>query len=112
MNEIKIGGELRPIAWGLNQSIEYCELRSISISKYQEELGSLVDGDGSELRDLIWSGLKDGARRKGIEFTATRYDVGDWLEEMTANDIANVLTTLADTMPKSDGKGKKKEDRS
>ena len=107
MKEIKritINGEEYPISFGLNQTILYCEKRDISVNEYNEQLAKLADGSGSELRDLIWSALKDGARRAKEEFKLDEYDVGDMLEEMSAEDINSIIEIMVGTMPDTKAK--------
>lgn len=105
---MNIGGKDRPIKIGLNQSIEYCELRGITITQMNEDYVKLQNGagTGSEVRDLIWSALKDGARVAGEEFDHTNYDVGDWLEDLDPETMAEFFKEVADSMPKADGEVK------
>ncbi len=108
---MKIGGEERLIKIGLNQSILYCELRNISITEMNADLAKLSKGTGAELRDLIWSALKDGARVSGTEFKYTEYDVGDWIEELDPSELGEFMKALINSMPKSkpgNSNGKKK----
>ena len=106
-----IGGKERPIKIGLNQSIIYCELRGISITKMNDDFVKLANGSGTgaEVRDLIWSALKDGARKAKEPFEVDNFEVGDWLEEMEPEQMATFMNDLASSMPKvRAGKGKKK----
>ena len=105
---MNIGGKERELKIGLNQSILYCDLRGISISEMNSDLGKLATGTGAELRDLIWSALKDGARKSKTEFPYTNYDVGDWIEELKDEELTKFLADLVGSMPKSNGKVKKK----
>jgi len=106
---MKIGGEERLIKIGLNQSILYCDLRKISITEMNADLAKLSNGTGAELRDLIWSALKDGARVSGTEFKYTEYDVGDWIEELDPSELGEFMKALINSMPKSKGKSKSKK---
>lgn len=109
---MNIGGEERAVKFGMNQSILYCELREISINQMGEELTSIgvSGGDGSAMRDFIWSALKDGARRDKKKFPYTNYDVGDWMEDLETGQIEGFINELIDSMPKGkeDDKPKKK----
>ena len=102
MKEIKkitIGGEEFPIKFGLNQTIVYCELRNISVNDYQKQISNIQNGTGGELRDLIWSALKDGARYAKTKFDYTPYDVGDWIEELTEEELVEIINSMTDTLP-------------
>ncbi|RLF66357.1 MAG: hypothetical protein DRN30_02290 [Thermoplasmata archaeon] len=106
---MNIGGKEREIKIGLNQSILYCELRGISITDMNSDLAKLSNGTGAELRDLIWSALKDGARVSGEEFNHTTYDVGDWIEELDPESLGTFINSLVESMPKMrPAKSKKK----
>jgi len=104
--KIKIGGEERPIKFGMNQSILYTELRGISVTKMNEEFASFGDGtfNGSEIRDLIWSSLADGARVEGLDFEYTNLDVGDWMEDSEPDFLEKFMVELMKTLPKESKK--------
>lgn len=104
---MKIGGKERPIKIGLNQSIEYCELRGISITQMNDDLARLANGSGSEMRDYLWSALKDGARVSKTDFSHSNLDVGDWLEDVSQEELSKFIGDITGSMPK--GTGKKKE---
>ena len=99
---MKIGDKDYLLKFGLNQSILYCELRGISITQMNEDFASFANGThtGSEIRDLIWSALKDGARFNKTEFKYNNFDVGDIMEEIDPTEITNALKTMAGTLPK------------
>ena len=93
---MNIGGEDRPVKFGMNTWIEYCELRGISITKLGEDLDviSKGGGSGSEIRDLIWSSLVSGAKSKRINFDYTNYDVGDWMDDIKQTELANFFSDI------------------
>ena len=105
MTEIKINGREYPIKWGLQQSIEYCDLRGVSISDYQKDLGKITSDMGI-LRDMVWSALKDGARKAKQEFALSNMDVSDLLDEATAEESKQIVETLAGTLPQDRSKKK------
>ncbi|MCA9496284.1 MAG: hypothetical protein KC589_05055 [Nanoarchaeota archaeon] len=99
---MKIGGKERKIKAGLNQSVLFVELRGINLSDYQDVV-SKIGGDnqtGSEIRDLVWSCLKDGARISGEQFPFTNYDVGDWLETLEDGEMEKFIKEFLESMPK------------
>lgn len=97
---MNIGGKDRPVKFGLNQTIEYCKLRGISITQMNDDSLRMQSGsgDGSEIRDLIWSALKDGARFGKVDFEATAYDVGDWLEDLKDGAMEQFMKDFAESM--------------
>ena len=105
---MKIGGKERKIKCGMNQSILYCELSDISITQMNKEFVNLTTSNGSEIRDLVWSALKDGARIKKEAFEYTNFDVGDWMEDLNEKDLEDFIKDMTDTLPKSKKKVKTK----
>ena len=107
---MKIAGKEYPIKLGLNQSIEYCELRGITINQMNDDFTRMANGEGtgSEIRDLLWSVLKDGARVAGTKFTMSNYDVGDLIEAMSTDEMTEFMEELAGSMPKKQPNAKKK----
>ena len=106
--KVKLAGKEYPIWWGLNQSIEYCDLRGITVTQYHEELTKLADSTGAEMRDLIWSALKDGARKEGQEFSLTNYDVGDLLDQVQEGEMEEVIKSLTESLTSRKPEVKKK----
>lgn len=97
---MKIGGHDRPIHFGMNCWIEYCELRDISVTQMGEDLQRIGDGGGSgaEMRDLIWASLKDGARKAKEPFEVNNYDVGDWMDDIEQDELAAFFSQMAQSM--------------
>ena len=101
---VKIGGKERPLKFGTNQTILFCELREMPVKDY---FPLLVDkfadgkGDGSELRDLIWSALKDGARYVNEKFINPKEDVGDWIDHLQPETVKQIMTAFTDSLPKA-----------
>jgi len=98
---MKINDKEYKVSFGLNQSIEYCKLRGISITEMNNEYKKLANGlgDGSEIRDLIWSSLKDGARKEKVDFELTNLDVGDLIENMSSEEMEKWILELKETLP-------------
>jgi hypothetical protein len=87
---ITLGGKTRPVKFGTNQGILFCQLRRCTTKEYIE-LFSLksknLEISISEIRDLLWSALKDGARYAKEEFNVTPEDVADWIDEANLEEI-------------------------
>jgi len=102
--EMFIGGESRPIKFGINQQDYYCELRGgISVNKMNEEFATFATGDYqlSVIRDFFWSALKEGARYwDKSDFDYTNFDVGDWMEEADVDEISKAFKAYSDSLPK------------
>jgi len=81
MNTTKVllGGESRPVKFGFNALSEFSELTHRSIGQL-----NLIDTKDISMKDMLilcWCALKQGARKEGMEFTASVDDVGDWLDD-------------------------------
>ncbi len=107
--KMELGGKQYTTSWGMNQSIEYCELRDISITEMNKDLAKLANDSGAVLRDLIWSSLKDGARKDKVEFELTNFDIGDLLEDIKPSEIENFIAGMVATLPKGKTKDIKKK---
>lgn len=95
---VRIGGKLRPVKFGTNQTIVFCQLRGITLKDYaetfkQERLDN-YSVDGSESRDLIWSALKDGARYKNQDFEYKPEDIGDWLDNVDESELKKMFSAI------------------
>lgn len=108
---MKIGKKDRKLKFGLNQSILYCNALGVDISDMDDTFNNMANGkgSGSELRALIWSALKDGARVEKSEFNYSLEDVGDWLDDIEADEVANAIKELSATLAKGGGKASKKK---
>lgn len=110
---MNINNKEYPVKFGMNQSILYCELRGINITQMNTEFSNMAKGKstGAELRDLIWSALKDGARFNKVPFEATNLDVGDWLEGLDPKEVTAFIEDMVGTLPKAKAMVKKKVTR-
>ncbi len=106
---MKIKGIDYKVNFGLNQSILYCELRDIDITQMNDELSNLAGGSGSAMRDLIWSALKDGARKAGTAFPHDNMWVGDMLQELDEGAMTSFVEDMVATLPKPEKNPSKKK---
>ena len=107
-----IGGKERPLKFGINQTDLFCEARGIKLKDYYTLLAKFETGDYmfGDIRDLVWSALKDGARQAGEEFEFDRMQVGDLMDDDPAKYISETLTALMESLPKpTDNGGTKKK---
>jgi len=108
--EIKIGGKKRPLHFGTNQTIKFCEAQGITLNQQEEVYAKMSTGEitGSEVRDLIWSALDDGARIKKIERDFDAETVGDWMDDADQSEMVKAFSALTDSLPKGGSKKKAK----
>lgn len=107
---INIGGKIRPIKFGTNATAFFCEERRCTIKDFTEMLSpeklNSLEITGSEIRDLLWAGLKTGALTRGEDASFTSFDVGNWLddEDFDKNQIVKAIESMADSSPKGSKK--------
>lgn len=110
--EVVIGGKKRPVKFGMNQTIIFNQHRGITLKDYAElftadKLKSM-NIDGSEMRDLLWSALADGARYKNQKFDATPETVGDWIDEASEGVVREAFSAMISRIEDDTDEGKKK----
>ena len=96
--EVVIGGKKRPVKFGTNQTILFNQHRGITLKEYagifKKDRLKNMEFDGSEIRDLAWSGLKGGALYENQEFDFTPEDVGNWIDDAKQGIVAEIFTAM------------------
>lgn len=103
---IAIGGEVRQIHYGFAALAEWCDLTGSGLndlSKLGENL-SLVAAI-----QLIYCGLKHGARRSKEEFNYSYEDVADWIDEEGMEVFTEAMEVFSNSMAKINSSEKKKK---
>lgn len=98
--EVSIGGQVRLFKFGVNQLAIYSEKHNLSLSEV--EMGM------AQMRDLFWSALVAGAKKKKEEVDFDEWDVGEWIDEMEQSDFDKVVEAMTNSMPSDKGGSKKK----
>ncbi len=93
---IEIGGAKRPVKYGWNAICEFTDLTGIGL----EDLSEDKDFSLSQIRALVYVGLKEGARAKKEEFEMSIEDVGDWIGE-DIDIIVEFTAVFTSQMPKA-----------
>jgi len=95
---IDFGGEKRPVKFSMNALCEFGDLTDTTALDFErfEKKGMSY----SEVRALIYAGLKEGYRVEKKDFDATLEDVGDWIGE-DIDKIQEFIEVFTDQMPKS-----------
>ena len=109
--EVKTGGVAYPVKFGFNAYADLCDLTGLTINDLQKFGESISPGVA---RDLVWCGLKHGARVKKQKFSLSREDVGDMMDD-DPEFAGKVFQAFADSQPKAEegsktdkGEGKQK----
>lgn len=104
---INVGGERRPIKFGTNATALFCKEHKISL---KEIGGFLSEGEMTieKYRDLLWASLTAGAQSAGKDFPFTKYQVGDWIDDMADEDNSTFLNEM-NGLVNSQSNGSKKK---
>jgi len=103
---IAIGGEVRPLHYGFSALAEWCDLTGSGLndlSKLGENLSL------SHAIQLIYCGLKHGARRNKAEFNYNIEDVGDWIDDEGMEVFTEAMEVFSESMAKINTDEKKKK---
>ena len=103
---IAIGGEMRPIHYGFSALAEWCELSNTSLqdlSKIGENISL------SAAIQLIYCGLKHGARKNKKAFDYSPDDVGDWIDDEGMDIFNQAMEIFSDSLAKVNPEEKKKK---
>jgi len=95
MHYINIGGNERPIHFGVNAMALYSEMENISMDEMMAKIDKMrLD----QMVKLIYAALKEAARKEkdDIEFTVS--DVGDWLDDDFSK-LTECINIMGKTMP-------------
>ncbi len=100
--KVKIGGKLRPIKFGTNATHLFCQKRGIKLKEFNElfaaEKLANLEIDGSEIRDLIYSGLAAACLSLGEEVDFNEWTVGDWIDDLDESGLAEILNTFGEDL--------------
>lgn len=100
-----IGGAERTLKFGTNATAHFCELYGVGLG----QIGAMFAPESltpAHFRDLIWCALVSGARVSGQPFTHSREEVGDWLDELTPDELAGVFSVIQASAPQGEAGGK------
>jgi len=105
---LNVGGERRPIKFGTNSTALLCKEHGISL----KEIGEFLTEDGitiEKYRDLLWASLTAGAQSLGKDFPFTKYQVGDWIDDMSEEDNDAFLNEMTGIVEESKKKATGKQ---
>jgi len=106
LKKIAIGGELRPIHFGFAALSQWCDLSGLGL----HELSNVGDNISlSNAIDLIFVGLKHGARKSKEDFKYTSDDVADWIDDEGMDVFNEAMEIFSEQMAKVNPEEKKKK---
>ncbi len=109
LKKIAIGGEMRPVHYGFATLSEWCDLCGLTMS----DLAKLGDNMPiSTAINMVFCGLKHGARKSKSNFKTTFDDVADWLDtdQQAMTDAMQIFSdSMAQRVKEKGPKSKKVE---
>jgi|TARA_E500000305_G_C3933142_1_gene193746 hypothetical protein len=97
LKEIAIGKEMRPLHFGFAALAEWCDMSGKGLA----DLGDIGDNLSlSSAINLIYCGLKHGARKKKKEFIHTQDDIADWIDEEGMEVFNECMEVFTESMTK------------
>jgi len=101
---IAIGGEMRPLHYGFAALAEWCDLTGCGLNDLSK-LGN--DLSLNAAIQLIWCGLKHGARRDKTSFKYSEEDVADWIDDEGMGIFTDAMEVFSASMSKINPSKKK-----
>lgn len=101
---VTIDGVKYPIYMSVNATAVYCDLRGVSLADYYSDLIAMLTGKSSPsvIRDIIYSCVKEGCRKEGQTLEIDNYAVGEFMDNMSAEDVKLILDAIAESLPKQE----------
>ena len=89
----KLGGKNRTLHFSMNFWCHFTDTLGIGLNELDSYFGS-NKFNLSTIRVLLYSGLKayDNEQKNPVDYTI--YDVGNWLEDFTSDDLKKVMDVL------------------
>jgi hypothetical protein len=106
MNFINLGGKQRPFKFGFNAMDIFCKEYGTGIGAFSEIFAKLAKGESPPgvMRDIIYSGLTAGALSHNEPTDFTKFTVGDWIDELGSEGLAEVMKVITESLVTTDKK--------
>lgn len=90
--DIQLGGKKRTLHFSMNFWVEFTEQLGVSLT----DIGDVFSGGMSlsGIRALIYSALRANDLEQGNEVDYTLYSVGNWLEDLEAEKINEIVEAM------------------
>lgn len=90
--DIQLGGKKRTLHFSMNFWVEFTEQLGVSLT----DIGDVFNGGMSlsGIRALIYSALRANDLEQGNEMDYTLYSVGNWLEDLEAEKINEIVEAM------------------
>ena len=102
--KISVNGVEHPVKYGFNALRIFCEVSDLELQDLAKIESNMTM---THAVNLVWAGLKDGARVEKIEFTMTPDDVADFIDD-DASVIEQCIAFFVKSFVKDNAKDVKK----
>lgn len=92
---IQLGGKKRTLHFSMNFWVEFTEQLGVSLT----DIGNVFNGGMSlsGIRALIYSAVRANDLEQGNDIDYTLYSVGEWLEELEAEAINDIVAVMMES---------------
>jgi hypothetical protein len=93
--DIQLGGKKRTLHFSMNFWVEFTEQLGVSLT----DIGNVFNGGMSlsGIRALIYSAVRANDLEQGNDIDYTLYSVGEWLEELEAEAINDIVAVMMES---------------
>ena len=84
------------LKFGTNSTAVFCEKHDISLQEFQNRF-SADQLQIRDIRDFIWAAAVAGAHATDREIDFDRWDVGDWIDELSQEELDRILSIMEDS---------------
>ncbi len=99
--EVSIGGKPRLVKFGTNQLAIFTQMHKVDLSE--------ADFGMHHLRDLIYSALVAGAKKKKETVDFDEWEVGEWIDELPDEELQKIVDSFTNSLPQGEADSSKKK---
>lgn len=92
---LELGGKKRTLHFSMNFWAELTDHLNISIQEIGEAFNNKMAISG--IRGIVYCGMLAYDKENKNEISYNVYDVGNWLEDLTENDITNMMQVMTES---------------
>ena len=99
---VEMGGKARVLKFGTNATALFCQLHSIGLGDFASYF-SPERMTPAHYRDLIYCALASGARKNKEALDFSPEDVGDWIDDLSEEQLAGIFDVFGASSAQGDG---------
>lgn len=99
---VDIGGKVRALKFGTNATALFCQMHKVGLGGFAE-MFTPEKLSPAVWRDLTYCALVSGARKAGEPVDFTHETVGDWLDDLTEDQLMGIFEVFFASSAQGDG---------